>query len=134
MSKNTINASIEFSFKGKDYAYDSTLDLDQLLLQHDAFPSMHVILARQHGIDTYSYLYEVMQEAEIEFSNPQGWACDYTPDGAFDQAALAENWHTDKALVLLQPVAARELGIADLNQHSALKNALIAAYNLGRNA
>ena len=131
---NRIDAHIEFSFRGESYELTSTLDLDRVLEKYLTLPSLHIVLAVEHGIDTYSYLYEVMQEAEIEFSNPQGWACDYTPDGAFDQAALAENWHTDKALVLLQPVAARELGIADLNQHSALKNALIAAYNLGRNA
>lgn len=129
--KNSIEAGVEFSFQGKDYDYTCELDLDQLLRNHDALPSMHVILARQHGIDTYSYLYEVMQESDIEFSNPQGRAVNYLIDGKFDQTALASNWPMAKAEMLLQPIAERELGITDLNQHPALKNALIAAYKLG---
>lgn len=132
MSKNSIDARAEFSFKGKDYAYTATIDLDQLLRHHDAMPSIHTLLARQHGVDTYSYLFEVMQETDIEFFNPQGLASDYTTCGKFDPAALAFNWQTAKAAVLLQPIAERELGITDLNLHQALKRALISAYNLGR--
>lgn len=132
--KNSIDASVEFSFKGEDYNYTASIDLDQLLRHHDALPSIHVILARLHSIDSYSYLYEVMQEADVEFSRPQGYAADYLVNGEFDLASLAANWQTAKAASLLQPIAARELGIDDLNQHHALKRALVAAYDLGRKA
>ncbi|MCX7192509.1 MAG: hypothetical protein NTY60_02620 [Proteobacteria bacterium] len=132
--KNSINASVDFSFKGEDYSYTTVLDLDQLLRQHDALPSLHVILARQHGIDTYSYLYEVMQEADIEFIEPEGYASNYVIEGEFDPGALAANWQTAKAEMLLQPVAEKELDITDLNQHPAIKRALVAAYNLGKGA
>ena len=132
--KNSIDARVEFSFKGEDYTHTSTIDLDQLLRDHDALPSIHAILARQHSIDTYSYLYEVMQEAEIEFTNPQGSAADFLIDGEFDLSSLATNWQTAKTGVLLAPIAASELGITDLNLHHALRRALVAAYNLGRKA
>ncbi|MFA6921343.1 MAG: hypothetical protein WC216_05830 [Gallionella sp.] len=134
MPKNSIEACVEFSFKGEDYAHSSRIDLDRLLSQHDALPSIHALLARLHGIDTYSYLYEVMQEAEVTYSNPQGSASDYMVDGEFSLASLASNWQSAKATLLLQPIAERELGINDLNQHHALKRALVAAYNLGRGA
>src|SRR5665811_1614089 len=84
LMKNSIDASVEFSFKGEDYTYKTSIDLDQLLRDHDTLPSIHAILARLHSIDTYSYLYEVMQEAEIEFSNPHGLTADYLVDGKFD--------------------------------------------------
>lgn len=134
MPNNSITARIEFSFQGKNYDYTCELDLDLLLCQHDARPSLHVILARQHGIDTYSYLYEVMLESEIEFSRPQGFATSYLVDGEFDLDALADNWQERKALTLLQPIASRELDISNIEQHPALRRALIAAYNLGKNA
>lgn len=129
---NSIEAGVEFSYQGEHYLYTTVLDLEHLLRQHEALPSIHVTLARQHGVDTYSYLYEVMQEEEIVFSNPQGLAADYVINGEFDLAALEANWQTVKAGLLLQPIAAQQLGISDLEQHPALKNALIAAYQLGR--
>lgn len=132
MATNTIDASVDFSFKGEDYTYKTSIDLDQLLQKHDSLPSLHAILAQQHGVDTYSYLYEVMQEAEIEFSNPQGLAADYLVNGEFDQTALTTNWQTVKTNMLLTPIATSELGITDLDLHPALKRALVAAYNLGR--
>lgn len=133
MTKNAITARIEFSFQGQDYAYTSILNLDRLLHQYDELPALYSIMATQHGIDTYSYLYEVMQEADIEFIEPLGYAVNYLIEGEFDIAALARNWQAQKALALLQPIARRELGIDDLDQHPAIKKALIAAYNLGRN-
>jgi len=134
MQKNSIDACVEFSFKGEDYRYTSSIDLDQLLLQHGSLPSFHVILAKLHKLDTYSYLYEVMEATEIEFSNPAGCAANYLFDGEFDPSALAADWHAAKVSILLQPIAARELGINDLNEHPELKRALMAAYSLGSGA
>jgi hypothetical protein len=132
--KNSIDAAVEFSFKGVDYHYTISLDLDQLFRQHDAMPSIHVMLARAHSVDTYSYLYEVMHEEEIAYSNPQGFALDYLVAGEFDEAALAANWQNAQAAALVQPIAARELGISNLELHPDIKRALIAAYNLGKAA
>lgn len=134
MQKNSIDACIEFSFKGEDYRYASCLDLHQLLHRYDEMPPIHVLLAREHRVDTYSYLYEVMQEESVEFSRPQGIANDYLREGEFNLNALTENWQNAKAEMLLQPVAERELNITDLNLHPALKRALVAAYQLGRGA
>ena len=132
--KNTIDAHIEFSFKGEIYSFTSSIDLDRLLAHHDAFPSLHVILAHEHGIDTYSYLYEVMQETEIELGNAQGIAAEFASGESFDHEAFAASWQDLRVLALLQPIALRELGIADLNQHRELKNALTQAYKLGQHA
>mgnify|MGYP003385078177 CR=1 FL=1 len=132
LMKNSIDAQVEFSFKGENYSLSSTLDLDQLLAQHDSLPDIHAFLAKEHDIDTYSYLYEVMQEAEIEFENAQGIAADFLSDGNFNQTEYTTAWRGNSVLALLQPIATRELGIADLKQHQGLKNALLQAYNLGK--
>ncbi|HEY0665033.1 MAG TPA: hypothetical protein VGD24_03110 [Gallionella sp.] len=129
--QNSIDAHVEFSFRGEDYSLCSTLDLDKLLAQHDSLPSLHAILAREHGIDTYSYLYEVMQEADIEFRNAQGIAADFMSDGEFELNALESNWQNLRILAQLRPIASRTLGITDLDRNEALKSALIQAYKLG---
>jgi hypothetical protein len=104
--------------------------MDRLDTQSNAL-SIYEILARDHRIDTISYLYEVMLEADIEFSNAQGVAADFLSGGYFDQAAFASYWQDHKITMLLQPIAQQELNIADLNQKSAIKNALVQAYKLG---
>jgi len=129
---NSIDAHIEFSFRGESYSLTSTLDLDQLLAQHDSLPAIHAILAKEHGIDTYSYQYEVMQDAEVEYKNAHGIAADFLSDKDFNQSAFITAWNESGALALLQPIAMHELGIADLNQHPNIKNALIQAFNLGK--
>ncbi|MDH4233740.1 MAG: hypothetical protein OEV15_01205 [Gallionella sp.] len=132
--KNTIAANIEFSFKGEDYSLTSNIDIDRLMQREHPFPSIHAILAHDNHIDTYSYLYEVMLEAEIRFSDARGIAEDFLVDGNFDQEGFMKAWQESKVVEQLQPIAMRELGIADLDQHRELKNALVQAYNLGKGA
>lgn len=132
--KNTIDARIEFSFKGETYAPSATIFLDELLEQHERLPPLHAFLAEKHGIDTYSYLYEVMQEEEIIFSNAQGLAAGFLNDGAFDAEAFAMHWQESRILGQLQEISRRELEIDDLEQHPALKKALFQAYHAGKNS
>ena len=128
---NSIDAYIEFSFKGEDYELHSTLDLDQQLERLMSFESMHHVLAIEHGIDTYSYLFEVMQVADIQYDNPQGRAADYLHDGEFDFEAYAAENETLALLAPLQAIALREMGVDDLEKHPQLKQALLRAYRLG---
>jgi len=130
--KSSIDAHIEFSFKGEAYSLTSNINLDQLMEQGLSLSGLHAILAKEHGIDTYSYLFEVVQDTEIELGNAQGIAAPHLNNGNFDFDGFAAAWQEQKVLSLLQPVAMNVLGITDLNQHSELKNALIQAYNLGR--
>ena len=130
--KNSIDAHVEFSFKGESYAPFATIDLDELLEHHGSIPPLHAILAEKHGIDTYSYLYEVMEQAEIVFDNAQELAAEFLINGVFDAEAFAARWQENRILVRLQAIAASELGIDHLEQHQALKNALFQAYYAGK--
>ncbi len=130
--KNSIDAQIEFSFKGETYSLTTNIDLDEFMEHEHSFPSFHARLARDNKIDTYSYLYEVMLETGIRFANAQGLAADFLSDGDFNQGAFITAWQENRVLAQLEPIAARELGIANLNQHQGLKNALVQAYNLGK--
>lgn len=132
--KNRIDACAEFSYQGENHSPSATIELDRFLEKDGSIPSIHVLLAEANGIDTYSYLYEVMEQAEISFCNAQGMAANFVKDGCFDQEGFVSQWHADKVLSLLQPIAMRELGIDDLERHPDLKKALIQAFNLGKRA
>ncbi|MDP2827781.1 MAG: hypothetical protein Q8O37_04165 [Sulfuricellaceae bacterium] len=131
---DSIDAHVEFSFKGETYSLVSTIALGSALDPHAEPSSFHAILAARNSIDTYSYLYEVMQQEDIRFDNAQGQAADFCTDGEFDFQAYVANKQASNVIVQLEQVASRELGIDDLEQHPELKNALLHAYELGRQA
>ena len=130
---NKITASIEFYFKGKHFTPSVKLDLDDIMTTHRALPELHPYLARLHAIDTYSYEYEMMLAEDIQFSNAQGWAAEFVSDGQFDHITFEQKWLDQETLHKLNPIIKQELDIDDLSQHPALKNVIMAAYNLGKN-
>jgi hypothetical protein len=134
MSSNTVRAHVAFSFKGETYDLATTIDLDQCIGEAGEEPNFHPLLARAHGIDPYSYLYEVLESHEIEFSEPTGIAMHCCGDGQFDWHEFERRWHEESDLQVLREIAARTMGIADLDAHTDLRAALLAAYRAGRAA
>ncbi len=53
-------------------------------------------------------------------------------DGAFDLAALDDDWTKHKAEMQVRMIAAEKMGITDLAQHPELQRALMDAYQLGK--
>jgi len=132
--KSSIDARVTFSFKGEVYSPSSTLDLDACLERYGTLPSIHTLLANANGIDTYSYLYEVMEQAEIHFDNARGIAAECLKNGFFDVERFELKWRESRVLAPLQAIAEREMGVADLEQRAELKRALLQAYALGKEA
>jgi len=130
--QNTIEANIKLSFQGKHYDLSSTINLNQLMEDGRALHSIYALLAKEHDIDTYSYLYEMMEMENIAFKNAQGMASEFLNDHAFNFEQFSTAWQNQKIVELLSPIAIKTLGITDLDNHPALKNALIAAYHLGK--
>lgn len=131
-SKHTLDVSVGFSFKGENYDLTTSIDFDKLRFDDGSLPSIHALLARAHGIDMESYLYEVMEVSDIEFSNPKGIPAQYYKEGEFDIEGFTDAWHKHLVLEQLRPVVLHELGIVSLDEHPALTNVLLQAYRLGR--
>ena len=130
--KNSVDVSVEFSFKGEAFAPSATLDLDAFMASGGSLSELHPVLARASGIDTYSYLYEVMEMADIRFSNAQGKAVGFLHGDEFDLAGYERFWREEDIAEQVQPIASEILGITDLNQDRAIRAALIKAYRLGK--
>lgn len=131
---NCIDASIEFSFKGESYSPTATIDLDVMMEKSGKLPDLHRTLALQHNIDTYSYLYEVMESHEIHYANATGLAVQCLFDGRFDLQAFETLWRESHEAAGLADIASKQLGIEDLNNEPKIKQALLAAYRLGKTA
>lgn len=127
-----IRARLACSFKGQDYDLDTVINLDTLSVDADEAPDFHRLLAQAAGIDTYSYLYEVMEAHDIEFSEPTGIAALCCEEGRFDWGRFRQLQREEGEIRILRVIAAQTLGVGDLDQHPDLKAALLAAYRAGQ--
>lgn len=132
MTATTIDARLEFDFRGEHFRLSATIDLDAQLAANATLPPVYTLIARANNIDPYSYQYEVMEMADVTYTNPQGLAEQYFSSGHFAEAAFVAAWQEHRLRRLLAPIAQRELGIDDLTGHPALVRALTAAYRLGQ--
>lgn len=130
--KNSLVASIEFYFKGEKYSPSARIDLDRMMETMGELPSFVSLLARENGIDPYSYQYEVMEVEEIRFSEVEGFVADFIHDGALDFEGFAARWHEQKLQEELAGIARRCLGVEELGRQPELNSALLEAYRLGR--
>lgn len=126
--KNAIDVRISFSFKGIDYAPKMRVDLDALMNGSGKLPDFYMALARQDKIDTYSYLYEVMESSELCFENATGLAEQCVHEGRFDMAQFEALWHQSSLLLALQAIVKKQ----GLTESADLMVALNQAYELGK--
>jgi len=134
MNNNTIRARLVVSFKAETHELESTIDLDRCLADAGEEPNFHRLLAKAGGIDPYSYLYEVLEAHEIEFSEPTGVAALSCRDGQFDWRQFEQHRQEDQGLQVVRAIAEQSMGVRDLDQHADLKAALLAAYRAGKAA
>lgn len=135
MSRPTLRAHVEFSFQGETHELDALVDLDACQGETpEGAPDFHRLLAREAGIDTYSYLYEVLESHEIDFSEPTGLAVLCCQDGQFDWLRFVQLRREAGELQVIRAIAAQSLGVSNLDQHAELKAALLAAYRAGQEA
>lgn len=132
MSKNTVRARMSFSFKGETHDLDCVIDLDRFLGAPGAMPDFHRLLAQSAGIDPYSYLYEVLESHDIEFSDATGMAAPSCHDGRFDWNRFARDVGEAREWQAVRALAEAIMGARDWDSEPALKAALLAAYRAGK--
>lgn len=131
---NQVTARIEFFFKGKKFTPSAQLNIDKLLQTTDKLPALHDLLAKENGIDCYSYEYEVMLLENIKYEDPQGIISNFIDNGELDIQAFESKWKELKIWNSLQKIAQKHLNIEVLEQQHGLKEALFEAYQLGHNS
>ncbi|MFK5915042.1 MAG: hypothetical protein QM484_11775 [Woeseiaceae bacterium] len=129
--KNTVTASIHFSFKGENHSPSITIELDRYLIGGGTLPDLCMLIAKENNHDLYSYEYEMMQAEEIIYSDAKGLVTEFINDGKLDIQAFEAAWNENKALEKLLIIAEEHLNIKDFDQHIELKKALLEAYQLG---
>jgi hypothetical protein len=132
MSSHTVRASLEFSFKGETHQLDATLDLERYVAEAGVEPNFHLLLARESGIDPYSYLYEALESYDILFSEPTGLVAHSCHDGCLDWPQFEQDRREEQDSEVVRAIAAQTMGEAKLDENPNLKAALLAAYRAGK--
>jgi hypothetical protein len=131
---NILEIGIEFDFKGEHFSPRSRVDLDSQMAQYGHLLSFHEIIARDNGIDLYSYHYEMMEAETLNIITAQGMAAEFVEQGAFNVAAFEQAWRLHQVTQQLSVIAQVHLGISSLEQEPALLAALMAAFDAGRHS
>ena len=132
--KSTITASINFSFKGENHSPSITVELDQYLEGGGggSLPDLCPLIAKFNNHDLYSYEFEMMQAADIVYSDAKGLVSEFLDEGVLNVEAFELAWHENNALNKLLSIAEEHMNITDFSQHNELKKALLEAYMLGK--
>jgi len=132
--KSSITVQILFSFKGETYSPRATIEFDRYLGKNESIPPFDLLVANQNDIDTYSYLFEVMQHGDIIFSNPEGLATEFYSADEFDLVGFVAEWKQQSVLHRLAEIAREHLAVESLDENESLKNALLQAYQTGKSS
>lgn len=135
--KNTITASIPFSFKGKNQSPSLVIDLDDFIKNNIEVSILTRLIATENKIDYYSYEYEVLESSPIVFSQATGIAKNFLNNGVFDFDNYQYESHCanlvveqEKIDLIISDIAAKTLQLnalqSDTPVHSALQQAFIA--------
>lgn len=129
---NSIKARIKFSFQGKTYSPETIINLDEVISAGQDLDRLHSKLAQANGIDTYSYLYEVMESSEVIFSEATGSAANFLSEsGRFDFEAFRTANERSTPPPMLE-LARQYMKIERLEDIEGLEAALLAAYKAGQ--
>jgi len=129
--KNRITISIPFCFKGEEFTPTCIVDLDEQMKRYGSLPCLYTHLAEENGISPYSYEHDVMMMGDIEYADVEGLASAFIDDGRFDTEGFEKAWHQQRVTSQLREIAARHLGVDNLDKAPETKNALQEAFELG---
>jgi len=130
--KSKIVASVEFYYKGKKFTPSATVELFRYMENGGQVPSLHTLLAKENGIDLYSYEYEIMLLEKIRCTEAEGVARLCVSHGEFNVEMFQEKWQEAKSHDTLRSIARRTMKIDNLDENEELKLALIEAYHAGK--
>ncbi len=129
---NCVTASVEFYFKGEKLSASIRLDLDCHMQTTGKSPDLYPLLTKAINLNLYSYEYEMMQAETIIFSHAKGLVAEHTNNGILEIEAFKTAWTENQLFKKLQVIARQYLPIDDIHQQPELKNALLEAYQLGK--
>jgi hypothetical protein len=131
--KNFITVKMNFSYKGKEFVFESIeempLHLDGLLEFSESIPRR---LALANEVDTYSYMFDSMECTPIEVIKAEGYVSRFMQGDSVPLERFLADCNEVTVEMLMQHIA--ENYMIHHEYDDDLKQALMVAYEIGRSA
>lgn len=127
---NVITVQMQFYFKGEEHNYQTEVKLPlHLGNMTDFYYNLPRKIAEKNGVDTYSYMYDMMESTPIEVIAAQGYVSRFLENGTVSMDEFAAECQKITPERLLQDIAKR----VDTQSENALtlEKALTQAYQIG---
>lgn len=134
--KPTIVAKVPFHFRGELHEPSVVLDLNDWARKNlDEHADLYAMVAEASGMNPYGYELEVMEMSEMIFESPTGRAMDFydSENQLFDFKGFKADWLIELTYDKLNRISQQFLS-EPLVKGSDIHQALLAAFNLGKNA
>ena len=131
---NSIDAELEFDFKGERFSPHVTIDLDAYFQADRDIVYIYDMLATSIGIDEHRHEYDVMVMQDVVFSHPQGYAQGFVHDGQVDWQGLKQAWQVELEQEEVLALAKSHFTEQELADNPKLLQALTQAYKQNKKA
>ncbi len=131
---NSIDAELEFDFKGERFSPRVTIDLDAYFQAGRDIVYIYDMLATSIGIDEHRHEYDVMVMQDVVFSHPQGYAQGFVHDGQVDWQGLKQAWQSKHEQDDILTLAKSHFSEQEIADHPKLLQALTQAYKQNKKA
>lgn len=128
---NRVRVSATFSFRGETHEPELILDLDSFLAAGKRLDDLYPMLAAANNIGPFSYEYEVLEMAPLHFDQPEGVVARHLHEGQLDLEGLRDAIRQEALLDRLEAIARQRMNIESLSTIPGLREALLAAWELG---
>ena len=128
-----LNAQIDTSFRGEDLHLKGELDLDKLHYDPEEPIKVYHHIATQNGIDSMSYLYEVLEMEPIHYTSADPLIQSFISDDGlqFDWLGYEAAKKRQRAEKATEALLNRYFDTEQQASNPKLKEALREAYLLG---
>ncbi len=130
---NTITVNMLFHFKGEEYNLTKEVKLPANLDNLQTFiSSLPRVLAQDNGIDTYSYLFEMMECTDIYVTQATGFVSRFMPE----EPVILETFIESCKQITLDDLLdfTLQTHLPDLVDNQQAKAALKEAFLIGQSA
>lgn len=127
---NEITVQMLFHFKGEQYDYTADIKLPlHLGNMTEFYYSLPRRIAERNGVDTYSYMFDMMESSPIEVISAKGYVARFVENGAISMDEFVAACQEVTPEKLLQDIAEK------LNQQAddtfSIEDGLKLAYEIG---
>ena len=131
--ENRLSLRMLVPFQGHDHCFEAVVNMPPPFVDlQDFVEALPRKLAEQNQVDPYSYLFEMMETADIEVTGAEGFISQWLDDAPLSLPVLIEKCRDTTREALLEHLLLKHTDSPDQELMAALREAYEAGRIVGR--